>query len=342
MIEMVLQRIREYSNAVKKRDVKIDALRGLAVFCVMMTHAGITGGLNAIISTIMIPLFLFVTGYLWRQGDFGNLLHRIGWLFISWIVISYVQAIVNVETIVGIVNNPRLFISIVNERTILMLQGEAVWYLPAIMVLSIIIWIFLTLCSKLRCEKLILPISFAIALFASNHFVVQGQNCYWYLDWAIVNQVFVVLGITLRKNEEMINHVARLLCVVLYCTSVTILIIFFDFDGFNVRRNEYANVVLYFLIAMLAVLSCFFIIELINYRLQFLAYLGRHSILLFAFGPHGYFVGKKVINEFGFNLAPNAKAIIISISACILWIVPAIAVDLFLPILNGQKRKIGY
>lgn len=82
-----------------KRISALDTVRGVAAFCVMWVHTGL-GGDTWIISPMMLPAFFFVAGCLLKQDTVKSFFkNRILKLLLPWILVSYVQAYINVSTV---------------------------------------------------------------------------------------------------------------------------------------------------------------------------------------------------------------------------------------------------
>ncbi|MCM1262438.1 MAG: acyltransferase [Butyrivibrio sp.] len=322
-----------------KRDESIDTLRGIGSFCVMMEHTGVDGIHRLIYSPVMLPIFFFTSGYLLRPEmkvkDFIN--KRILKLLIPWIIISYVQAYTNISDIRRMLKDANAIKEIGIDCTINILKGTAVWFVPALMVSTIMAYAIMRLCKD---QKLVITVSFIVSVFA--YFVLRKIEILniWNINCALINQIFIIVGYYVRHyldNKPLDVCTMRKLAwatPLFYIAEIAVSIKIFSYRGFNVKMNDIQNIIMYFILCFSGVFAVFALTKKWSH-IPLITFMGSHSLLYFAFGSHGYIFGRKLLELLPFDISGSAYALIICIIACIAWIIPALIIDRVCPILNG-------
>lgn len=112
------------------------------------------------------------------------------------------------------------------------------------------------------------------------------------------------------------------------------------FWGYDVRNSGINNIFIYLILAVTGSLLVIVIAHILPEK-GMMCFLGQHSLLYYAFGAHGYIVGRKVIQliEIKFSISnATIRAVIICSIACVAWIIPALIIDRTFPVLNGRLK----
>lgn len=326
-----------------KRDESIDTMRGIGSFCVMMEHTGVDGMHRLIYSPVMLPIFFFTSGYLLRPEmkvkDFIN--KRILRLLIPWIVISYVQAYTNLSDIRRMIKDISVIKEIGIDCTMNILRGEAVWFIPALLVSTIIAYVIMKLC---RGWKSAAAVSLIVSVFA--YYVLRKIEILniWNINCALINQIYIIAGYYIRryldnKPMEVHNPEKRVwIATAIYAVEIAAFIKIFGYHGFGVKINDIQNIIMYFILCLSGLTAVFTLAKRWS-RIPLITFMGSHSLLYFAFGPHGYIFGRKLLELLSLNITGSMYALIICTIACIAWIIPAMIIDRICPILNGKWGK---
>lgn len=322
-----------------KRDESIDTLRGIGAFCAMWAHVRAGGIYGTIISPIMLPVFFFVSGYLLKpEMTTRNFIKsRIINLLLPWIVISYVQAYFNISDIKKMLKNVSVVKEIGIDCTLGILQGRTIWFVPALLVSLTIAYGIIKICRKWQGA---IAVSFTISIL-SYYFLREIEALrIWNISCALINQVFIIAGYYIRRyaNNECVAKriVEHKVWVVVYAVEIVVFMKFFAWDGFDIRNNGIQNIFMFFALCFSGLFAVFALTRKWSH-IPLLTFMGRHSLLYFAFGPHGYIIGRKILGLLPF-VTPRGSlyAFTVCLIACVAWIVPALIIDRICPVLNGK------
>ena len=325
-----------------KRISALDTVRGVAAFCVMWVHTSL-GGDIWIISPIMLPAFFFVAGCLLKQDNAKSFFkNRILKLLLPWILVSYVQAYANVSTAKQILADGSEFWRIGKECSINVLLGRAVWFVPALIVALIIAYLIIRLCGE---EKPVLMLTVSVAAAVAAYFFMRPHSVFnvWNLTAATINQFFVVAGFVAKRLYRQHGEIRKmpLWWIPVYIAELAVCRMLWQMEYFDVRNNEYGQLFgLYFILALSGIAAVFSVATRVS-KIPLLTFMGRHSLLYFAFGPHGYVIGRTVLKTAMRILqvetvSDNFNSLFVCTMASIAWILPAMLIDRICPVLNGK------
>lgn len=181
---------------IKGRIGELDRARGIATLLVMLAHTGENFWGGDIVSILMLPTFFIISGYLLDTLNFFSHTKN---LLIAWVIISYTEAYLNVSTIKLMINNPKEIISIFQNTSIRILSGQAIWFVPCL-ILSSLIAVIIILISKRNTIGMLL-ISFAITI-VSFYLLCDGNKKFWSIDTALVNQFLIIVGFIIKDKYD--------------------------------------------------------------------------------------------------------------------------------------------
>lgn len=323
------------------RDRKIDAMRGLAAFFVMWVHIPIAErGIDIAVSTMMLPVFFAVSGYFlavdcnWLEF----IRKRCIKLLICWVVISYAEAYLSLSNIKKILDSPMTIFEIGVKRTQEIMVGRSVWFVPMLLVVSIISYCIL----RIAKERVFWAMQISIMISIISHIIMKqyGLIKVWNLSAAMTCQGMLIAGYFIKKYEKRIFNKWSPLWFVVHMLLIGIAIKFLGFTGFDTRDNVYQSLMVYLLVACSGIYSAWSISNWLS-KSALLVFMGQHSLLYFAFGAHGYKIGRVMLQciakVLGYELTSNwIETLFICIVASIIWIIPALIVDIVCPVLNGK------
>lgn len=324
----------------EKRDNAIDTVRGAAAFCVMWVHTGL-GGDTWVIDSIILSSFFFVSGYMLKCGGIKDFIkNRVLKLLIPWVVICYVQAYINISDIKRILSDGNVFWEIGRERTRNILLGRAVWFIPALLVSTVVAYAII----KISRQRIWVMLLLSAAVTAIAYFLMVLNEIFniWNVTVALIHQLFVVAGYIVKDVCQKKQGLrASLLWVLVYIGGLAVGRTRLSLSGFDIRNNAYGNLFLLYLLLAFAGIAALFSVAQRCRNLLLLTFMGRHSLLYFAFGAHGYVMGRKILEGivklFSIEeLSANFTSLFVCTIASIAWILPAMLVDCVCPILNGK------
>lgn len=324
-----------------QRDKKIDAMRGFAALLVMWVHIPIAERrIDVFVSTMMLPVFFWVAGYVLKAEDLSvrNYIKQ-RWikLFLSWVVISYAQAYLNISEIKRIFAEPARIVEIAVECTEKVLKGQTVWFVPTLLVALLIVYLIIRIC-KDNVRKAVV-ISGILVLLSDVIMKIYGSITFWNLSAALTNQGLILLGYYMKHSKIFELKKWNKYWIVVHSVVVCILMMC-GYSGFDVRQNLYQSIILLYLICASGIYAVVTLASKLSYS-RFLVFMGQHSLLYFAFGPHGYKIGRLVLNKVASIIHLELtncfwETLFICIVSSIAWVIPALIIDIVCPVLNGK------
>ncbi len=323
----------------------LDTFRGWLTIFVMTVHTDIQNApLHTLVQVCMLSGFFFISGLLTKEEapiDFFK--NRILKLWICQIVLAYVQAFLGVESVVSIVHDPKSILTIFVERSIKILQGEAIWFITALLMVSMVSYLLIWLMNKCNISSIwIIVISACISILSYFLLVEEGKHMSYYIDVALVNQFFFILGYLYKKkgfDRKLEKSLVTKFAFIISSTAlVTILVVFSGFTGYDVRNNGYNNIFGFLFISTLCIFSLLSICMMVD-KVPLITFMGSHSLLYFAFGSHGYFFARQIEKLYNPTLVnPYIRIWMYAIIGSIAMVLPAMFIDRFCPILNGHLK----
>lgn len=331
----------------------IDSLRGMAIILVIVAHLNVVSSeLNQYIYSFHMPLFFFISGYLFNAEKYINIgqryfekkSHSLIIPYLSFSIISYIYYIIldcvyqpgiqNVEVFrEGILFNIYTIIFSVSGY----LVNTPLWFLPCLFITDLLFLISKKY-FKHDYKVLFLIILLSIIGFLYNTYIPFRMP--WGIDIAFTGVVFYSAGYFFKKNYK--NTLLRTnysFIVVLFLTHI---ILSFTNPRVDMYKLIYNNYFLFYTSAFSGILTYIYIFKMIRpskilmfYGRNSLSILGFHyliiSVLRYSFPPLLTYL----------NLHINENTLfIINIVFTLILIVPVIAVtNKYFPYVAGKNRQ---
>lgn len=129
-----------------------DALRGICMICVLISHQETETSLSLFFRPFYMPAFFFVSGFLYKFQGACNYLKILKSLLVPYIILSYASACLTLTLYRSIIDG-ELF-SYLQKVTVDILLGKNLWFISCL----IIVQLFYTTFNILYSEKNILKI----------------------------------------------------------------------------------------------------------------------------------------------------------------------------------------
>lgn len=338
------------ASAKSNRLIWLDVIRGMCAIFIVLSHFPSSPLIYKIFyAPIMIPAFFFVSGYLSKNynGDIKNFLYNrsLKLLIFRFIIITEVK-FMSVKLIIKCLTNPKHFINTILEIITDTLLGRSAWFFSCLIIVSLYFIIINTLCRNKSIPMVIVSIAFAvIGILISKEDTIRA----WSWDTALVCQLFYVIGYCVKQKQWLSeNKIKTRYCIlssILYLGSVVIFAKIFGAENIAivVANNTWKIIpVTVFLIFT----GNLFIICLAQKLIfsKFLAYVGRHSFLYFAFAGQLMLYCRQAVlilyDVTGIQLLNNnlITCIPIVLAACLINLIPCKLSDKFCPALNGTIK----
>lgn len=297
----------------------VDIAKGTGIVFVLLSHTELlVGPLVYLAPGFFMPLFYFLSGMNYNKPENNELWyikHKLSKQFFNYIkytiILLFVEIIV--ESILGDGYSFRLFtvriIGIfygryqVGDDILMSPYNQAMWFLPSLICCLSLFYICNSFVSKASCRKGVIIISvIASIVFVLITEVLRRINILlpWSLDTSFCLTLFIACGYAF-KNLNVVNE-ERTKENLLICLSLVIIYtILARLNGYsNISIGKYGkNVLLYIVTGMIGSMACIYFSVLLQKRKlgKFLALIGRHSIVFFAFHMTVYQIVGYVIHE---------------------------------------------
>lgn len=210
--------------------------------------------------------------------------------------------------------------------------GIPMWFLPCIFVTFCLFTVIRTI------PKQITQISISIVLiclgFLYSHFYTFKLP--WSIDVACVSLIFYVVGFYLKDVIKNLKY-KHILTSLLIISLVHFSFVFLNSIKVDMYRSIYGNQLLFVLNGLSGTLMVILILKLFKFP-DFLAYLGKHTLVLLALHGRALTFIKLLLVVGGFSVLSfnEPTKFVFAILQCIL-VVPAIwLVNKYIPIMNGK------
>lgn len=278
-----------------------------------MGHAPVTNIQKSYIYSFHMPLFFFLSGYVFSPTKFKSFKQfiklRLKSLVVPYFTLSFIQYLIFVlyekqinEYTFGYIE-PILGIFYSSNTT--MKIGIPLWFLTCLFVVQVLFYFV----RKLDKDIIIIIALFVLSLLGYTYSRHNYIRLPWSMDTALTATVFYGLGYLVNKNKQYFSRISRYPYIDL--TLVTALI-WYIFNYLNTKNNRidmfgnsYNNYFYFYFSALSGILMCIFIAKCIN-KSKILSFLGKHTLAILAFHINIFilinYLFKLLINKFHINI----------------------------------------
>lgn len=351
------------------RIVWIDTLRGIGITLVVMGHYYTSDSFaNTYIYTFHVPLFFFVSGYLFKSGRHSGYLdilknkvrtRIVPYLF--FFLVSYAIFILRVSSSIHL--NPFTLMAVDNFRPMFFQQmaflltsnGEslkpinvALWFIPCLFVTEILFY-FLHKLTSADIKK----ISAVLVLAALGGYVVgifEKKSLPWTLDIALTALVFYGLGYAYRNfplPRSVSDRGNKRTALLLFVISTAVCILFAKLNG-RVSMNHQGNFFYFYAGALSGIFSYVVIVPLLPGQ-RLLSSLGKNTLIILGAHLSVYPYVITVLNWIVRLFVPENETLVVQDDLYVfiitfltlVFIAPiAYGINRFFPFVIGKKRVV--
>lgn len=251
----------------KQRIEWIDTAKGLGIICIILGHMG-TGKLGAWFYTFHVPLFFFLSGYVFSSNyDFLCFFLK----KVKGILIPYLGLGVPMLVFDTILTNESF-------ETILckFLLQERCWTLWYLSVLFLIYFLFYSLFKIVRSHFVIGAISLSASIFGYIYYRNGGGALPWNVDIVAMSMPFFFSGIWYKQKRswKLDAGVGIVIGLFLNC------ILAYMYGGIDMYGGSYGLFPVTYITAMAGI--CFIISVSTVITIPLLQYIGKNSLIYFA------------------------------------------------------------
>lgn len=329
----------EIMNRHKGRIDWVDALRGFAIILVFLGHVGTPAPLKIWLYSFHLPLFFFLSGYVFNVRDeekfLGFLKRKIKRIIVP--MIGFFLLIIAFNTLYYcLLLKSRSFKSQINLLIGVVIQGKSgayltlLWFLPCLFITSIILYIIIRIFKGRPVGILVSIIS--LFILAVIYIKCVGILCPWALETSLIVLLFMGVGYLLRCNPRIFECLTNRALFFLYLI-INISITFFnyyvsEYNKVELVADEIGNPIL-FVIAALAGIMTFIVLFKIIGAVKGMSYIGKNSIIFYGLSELGVVIPNVIYYNI-FNINPQAENLIVAVTYVIIQCLSIVPISWFI------------
>lgn len=327
----------------------IDSLKGIGIILVVLGHAAISPHLFGYIFSFHMPLFFFISGYLFsyeRNPHFlkfvkskarGLLIPYLTFALMGlgiWLAYSYLGAATSEISILSAIKE-----ILVSKRNFIFFNVP-IWYLTSLFTMVLF---FYLLRKYIRNDFVLIGVLLVIGSIGFIQFQTAASlhTLPWSFDATMFYMVFYGAGNLIKNHKDKIR-----LKTPVYLTALTINLLFLVIPGlFNVfyaQRIPYGHSVYVYFVAMFiafcGILGYIYLSKKLT--IKSLKYLGKNSLVILGLHvPLAFYVVDKLFYILGVEIAPGLRGIVQTVLSLIILLPVIEIMNRYFPYLLGKKKK---
>lgn len=336
----------------EKRIDWIDSLKGIGILLVMLAHTNIPEKWKIFILTFHMPLFFFISGFLFNPKKYNNTLGFlkkklfgliIPYFFLSIILYFYWIVFENryfSPTNIDIFRPIAGIFYGVNQYDF-MPMNDVLWFIPCLFVVELLFY-FINKYSKNDYEILIfLVLSSILGYLCMNHLKVRLP---WSIDTALSALPFYGVAYLISKNKvkSVLVSLQSRIVLIMVCFYVTLKISYIN-GLVAMVGNLYKNFFYFYIGAFIGIILAANIAKFIK-KIKFIKFLGVNSLFILAFHTRFYRVitysTVKFLNRtFGIIQQSMLWGLVYVILTILVAIPLIMFINKYIPFLVGKKKS---
>ncbi|MHB8077057.1 acyltransferase family protein [Desulfosporosinus fructosivorans] len=335
----------------------LDNAKGWGILLVMIGHTNLPGPTNIWVYSFHLPLFFFISGYLFNSNKYDNTFELIKakartllipYFFFSLIILLFDVLVKFSKFGAGGGDNCS---SIINQFIGMFVQMRSTelsgvcWFLTLLFISEILLYWVLRSSKNNDTKSLLL----LVASFISGWFYMEIVRVPlpWHVDAGLVATFFVGMGYHAKKYESRIAKLIKYrilllaLGVSLVCTYINYLLIGTRVDLYY---SELGNPILFIIVSMSGVLASIIAIRKLP-NIRFAGYIGRNSLTYYALHATVFYVVLNMILSRILRVVTENELLISYIQpilcvwlTCVLMVPVCYIINSYLPFILGRKR----
>lgn len=265
----------------------VDALRGFAIILMVIGHYNIPLLASKYIYSFHIPLFFFISGYVFRPekytGKYNYFIKQklvqlivpyICFILLSGICFMVLDAIYQPEITNVLFMKKSLYwnlLSILYAVGPNLLIANQLWFLPCLFITELIFLVLISRYSPKSIQMVVILVSLAIiSLLYSN---IIGYRLPWSIEISLIASGFFYIGFAhkLKKDIQINDNIIVLLFL--------IHIITFSIQKIDMNTLRYGNILIFYVASISGILTYFYMFKKLE-KSTILQYYGVNTIIV--------------------------------------------------------------
>jgi acyltransferase len=326
----------------------LDASKGIGIFLVILGHTTIVGSPRALIYSFHMPLFFFISGFLFSaKGSFKEFsIIKMKSLLIPYFVFAGITILISYFYMHQPIDVKNFILSTIESKRNSIYFNAPLWFLTSLFTIEIL---FYFIVKFIKNKYAILLFVFIIGFISFGIFKpTTGANILpWSLDQSLYYLVFFCLGYFIKINGWFNRDLKK--SIILITSSIIYVWFVIDpslYNKFWQLMNLPPNAYFYFNSIIWASLSISFVI----YISQFLSisplinYMGKNSLILMALHTSLAFVvfNKHFRADLVLENHPNVLALLLTVFSIALLLPVSLIINKFFPFILGKKFRLQF
>lgn len=334
----------------------IDSAKGLGMLLVIFAHASIPHIIRKEIFTFHMPLFFFISGYVFNMGKYPKyktfIIKKIKSLAIPYVLLSgllwlyYVSAnvLVNVLHKKSSVLTPDLLKPLLGtiyaiRNTEWTSHNGTLWFVACLFITELLFYLIAKVGAKKNRNIFIILLFFSIFGYLYSKYIIKPLP--WSIDAALTAVVFYGIGYIFKEKNFLLSVSNLKVFIILSC--INLLSGFYN-PRISMFGNVYGNYFLFYLSAFSGVIAFIILVRLVK-ESNILLYIGKNSIIYLALHQAVVFpiISVVLIKLFRFDGLFMQNSVIwgsFYTVASIVLIMPVIyIINNYFPFMIGHRKK---
>ncbi|WP_342042163.1 acyltransferase family protein [Bacillus sp. OTU2372] len=333
----------------------LDIGKGLGMLLVMLGHADIPTPLKTYIYTFHMPLFFFLSGYLYNKEKFPSLKvffkKRTKSLILPYLSFSFMAYLwFLLLNYIGLVNykknllTPLLGSVIAERKSIWTVHTGALWFVACLFCTELLFYFI----AKIgRTEKAIGFFLLVMSVVGCFYNKMVGQPLPWNIDVAMISVGFYGAGYLFKKYNkylERFNHLKALVLLLIVNLFTGYLNYVLTGERVDFYNSSLGNIVLFYLSAFSGIGAFVILIKHMK-KNKVLQYIGKNSFIYLAFHQKiVFFVFSLLIQKSIFNFEsiinhPIVEGVLITFITVVILIPAVYTINHYFPFMLGKTTR---
>ena len=333
----------------------LDIGKGLGMLLVMFGHADIPAPLKTYIYTFHMPLFFFLSGYLYKKEKFPSLkvflTKRTKSLILPYLAFSIVAylwfILLNHLGLANYDNNlltPLLGSVIAERKSIWNVHTGALWFVACLFCTELLFYFISKISRTKMVIALLLLVSSILGCFYNK---TVGQPLPWNMDVAMISVGFYGAGYLYKEYDQNLERFNQLKTfVVLMVVNIGTGCLNYVLTGERVDfyNSSLGNIVLFYLSAFSGIGAFVILIKRMK-KNKVLQYIGKNSFIYLAFHQKIVFfifslmIQRSVLNVDTIADYPIVEGFLYTLITVIILVPAVYAINHYFPFMLGRTKR---
>lgn len=292
---------------VRKRIEWVDMLKGLAIILVMLGHCtnheygNLSGGIHMWIYTFHMPLFFFLSGFVFSTHEENYkkfVVRKLKSIIIPMVCFNIIQIVFEVFYYMLLLHSEGYTVETQFKKLFETIGGGYLWFLPCLFIAENIFYIIIKLLNKYN-KSVIIAISGLLYVIGVLYVNIVGIGIPWKVETALLIMPFFTLGYVAKSWEQKTTRYS------IYITGISLVLniifglinyVISDNTYVDLRIDEIGNPFLFLISAFCGILAFYFAFRCLE-EIKALSYIGRNSIIFYGLNYMSVFLPNILIYQ---------------------------------------------